>query len=136
MLLYIFQEGNLCTLPLLLMDYVPALEGLPMFVALYISGGESVYTAPSTDGLCPCFRRTAYVLFQEGNLCTLPLLLEDYVPALEGLPMFDLFQEGNLCTLPLLLEDYVPALEGLPMFYFRRGICVHCPFYLRIMSLL
>eukprot|EP00061_Rhincodon_typus_P017855 g46747.t1 len=30
-----------------------------------------------------------------------------------------LFKEGNLTGLPLLLENYVPALEGLPMFILR-----------------
>nr|XP_022306543.1 DNA mismatch repair protein Mlh1-like [Crassostrea virginica]XP_022306544.1 DNA mismatch repair protein Mlh1-like [Crassostrea virginica]XP_022306545.1 DNA mismatch repair protein Mlh1-like [Crassostrea virginica] len=28
-------------------------------------------------------------------------------------------QEGNLCTLPLLLEHYTPNMEGLPMFVLR-----------------
>ncbi|XP_045596501.1 DNA mismatch repair protein Mlh1 [Procambarus clarkii] len=27
--------------------------------------------------------------------------------------------EGNLCTLPYLLDDYVPAMEGLPMYVLR-----------------
>ncbi|XP_022080123.1 DNA mismatch repair protein Mlh1-like isoform X2 [Acanthaster planci] len=28
-------------------------------------------------------------------------------------------KEGNLCTIPLLLDDYIPALEKLPMFVLR-----------------
>ncbi|KAK3109179.1 hypothetical protein FSP39_024740 [Pinctada imbricata] len=29
------------------------------------------------------------------------------------------YGDGNLCTLPLLLDDYVPSMEGLPMFVLR-----------------
>ncbi|XP_071503991.1 DNA mismatch repair protein Mlh1-like [Diadema antillarum] len=28
-------------------------------------------------------------------------------------------EEGNLCTIPLVLDKYIPALEGLPMFVLR-----------------
>ena len=29
------------------------------------------------------------------------------------------FQDGNLTTLPLVLDNYVPNLEGLPMLVLR-----------------
>lgn len=30
-----------------------------------------------------------------------------------------LFQKGELCTLPLLMDKYIPALEGLPLYVLR-----------------
>ena len=83
------------------------------YVIMYISGRESVYTAPSTGRLCPCFRRTAYVCSISGreSVYTAP-------------------STGGLCPC-FRRTAYVCCF-----IYFRRGICVHCPFYWWTMSLL
>ncbi|KAK2158972.1 hypothetical protein LSH36_161g14039 [Paralvinella palmiformis] len=39
-------------------------------------------------------------------------LLEDYFS-------MEIDKDGNLCTLPMLLDKYVPSLEGLPLFVLR-----------------
>ncbi|XP_019615504.1 PREDICTED: DNA mismatch repair protein Mlh1-like isoform X1 [Branchiostoma belcheri] len=45
--------------------------------------------------------------------------LQQKAPMLLDYFSLQIDSEGNLCTLPLLLDNYIPPLEGLPMFVLR-----------------
>ncbi|XP_068203358.1 DNA mismatch repair protein Mlh1-like [Palaemon carinicauda] len=46
-------------------------------------------------------------------------LLKSKGPMLEDYFSLKIDDDGNLCTLPYVIDDYVPAMEGLPMYILR-----------------
>ncbi|KAK7072700.1 DNA mismatch repair protein [Halocaridina rubra] len=46
-------------------------------------------------------------------------LLKSKAPMLDDYFSLKIDDEGNLCTLPYILDDYVPAMEALPMYMLR-----------------
>ncbi|XP_064085225.1 DNA mismatch repair protein Mlh1-like [Macrobrachium nipponense] len=46
-------------------------------------------------------------------------LLQSKSPMLDDYFSLKIDDDGNLCTLPYVIDDYVPAMEGLPMYILR-----------------